>query len=305
MAPNPPEDPEAVPGTLTATSMEGAMPTLVQSLTDSRCYRIEPTTTIGLDRRHWLTAQLIDQLQPTTIQRAMRMSVIYLVERATGQPGQPRLRTYLRFAIDFDAASDDIEEASQQARRQLKQTVVYARETLAMQYELTELPTASLAAMLHANGCHMPTAELGYTQWTPTMRWLAPAHIQPTLDQLLDRPGSSAIEITVERVATPGPAPAPLRLQTLAYGEGADDAARAPLVDEYRGRGVLVVNPARHDIAPRAQWVCPVALTATSSDDQRQQPEQSAASLPSLVDVTLTPYEAGFLVPLPMLLGHV
>lgn len=294
--PNPPEDPEG--GTGTPTPDDGAPQVPVSAYSDHLCCRIEPRKTISLDRRAFLTAQLVDQLQLTPLQRAMRMSVIYTVQPEAYLPPSQRTRSYLRFAIDFDASRDALDFAKWQAGVQLKQAFARTQDTLAAHYKLTEIATDPLSATLQAGGCSLPPAELVYTNWTPSEQWLGPAHVQPMLDRLLERPGCSALEITVERAAASAAAPASFRLQVLAYGEATDEQARDRLVNEYRGRGVLIARTPDHDSAPGVEWICPAAAPVGQRHSQLQ-----GLCAPSLVAVTLTALEAGHLVPLPMVLG--
>lgn len=296
MTPNPPEDPEAVTGTYPAPPSDEASHMQTVTCVRHRYGAIEAERPISPEARALAMARLAARLQPTSYQRAVRLSVIYTVQPRSRQARGQRTRAYLHLAIDSNAPIDAVDFAMWQARFQLEREFACIQHMLAAHYALTTINFDPLSATLQAGNCHLPPAELRYTTWTPSAQWLGPVHLQPMLDLLVEQPGCSAIEITIEREAAPvESSPAPLRLHVLAYGEAMREAARARLVDEFRGHGALMARTADHHLAPTLDWICSTAAPGAECG----RPAASATH------VALTDREAGHLTPLPMILAPV
>lgn len=277
-----------------------------QSPVSSPCvhlYRqIAPLSTIGLEHRARLAAQISERLQPTwPHQRSMAFGILYTVAPATPGAQSTRVRSYLRWSATYDTAGGDDQLAQARTRRSLREVISSTQQQLAAHYALSSVEQADVLDALGDESSALPVVELRYASWQPTAQWLSPAHIQPVLDGILGQKGAAALSIHVERMADEQQGDdSPLRLSVMAVGEATSDAALRALANEFRGCGVLAPYGTEPRHAPIVESVRREAATwaEIAHDGARLWPPSDKR----FADVALTNQEAGLLLPLPMLL---
>jgi hypothetical protein len=253
-----------------------------------------------------LVQRIADHLEPQSPhQAAVSLASVYVIAPARpGLPRQPsqRVSAFLRWGARYetDAVVGAISMAAARARRQLNDIIALAEPMLASFYDLEKASDSALREALMADPDALPLLEQRYICAEPVSQWLRFVHVQPALDILLRQPGAAALSIRMERTAaehTNGRSP--LQLRVLALGAACQADVLEALANEFRGRGIVVTDPAEAHLLPAVDWFS--MDTAEERDDIMQRssrPTQPGEQCG--VDLGLTSADIAHLFPLPM-----
>ena len=260
--------------------------------------RISPIAPIAIQLRGDLTAALLDDLTQLTPPRcSMSLAALHVISpigadafaESSRRPGA-RLDSFLRWGITFDTDAPGVTLQAKVASKHIQRAYASASATLGQRYQLKPVISAACDAALQAELSARRVVELAYAERNTPADWMAPMHLQPTLDLLLRQPRFAAIQFTIESRAeeaeeagededhredvggeSGGESDADSAARPrffshiMALGAATDREALRLLARELRGYGVLTLSRARGARPPQVRVMRP----RSAEDDQR------------------------------------